>query len=68
VLRSSPFARQYWEWTSFGQTYADTLSPHEHQAVVAMTARRHGEESAALAAHWLEFVREVIGVPARHGG
>jgi hypothetical protein len=68
VLRSSPFARQYWEWTSFGQTYADAVSPHEHQAVVAMTARRHGEESAALAAHWLEFVREVIGVPARHGG
>jgi hypothetical protein len=52
-LRSNPFARQYWEWTSFGQTYADALSPDDHEAVVAMTARRQGEESAALAAHWL---------------
>jgi hypothetical protein len=52
-LRSNPFTRQYWEWASFGQTYADALSPDDHEAVVAMTARRQGEESAALAAHWL---------------
>jgi AAA ATPase domain len=54
VLRSSPFVRQYLEWASFGQTYADALSRHDHEAVVAMAARRQGEESAALAAHWLE--------------
>jgi hypothetical protein len=53
VLRSNPFARPYWEWASFGQTYADALSPDDHEAVVTMTARRQGEESAALAAHWL---------------
>jgi AAA ATPase domain len=53
LQRSNPFARQYWEWASFGQTYADALAPDDHEAVVAMTATRHGEESAALAAHWL---------------
>jgi hypothetical protein len=52
-LRSSPFARRYWEWASFGQTYADALSPDDREAVVAIAARRQGEESAALAAHWL---------------
>jgi hypothetical protein len=52
-LRSNPFARPYWEWASFGQTYADALSPDDHEAVVDMTARRQGEESAALVAHWL---------------
>jgi hypothetical protein len=53
TLRSNAFVRPYWEWASFGQTYADALAPDDHERVVAMTARRQGEESAALAAHWL---------------
>jgi hypothetical protein len=52
--RSNPFTQPYWEWESFGQTYADALTPKDHEAVVAMTARFEGEESAALAAHWLD--------------
>jgi hypothetical protein len=54
VHRSNPFTQPYWEWESFGQTYADALTPEDHEAVVAMTARFEGEEAAALAAHWLD--------------
>jgi hypothetical protein len=54
VHRSNPFTQPYWEWESFGQTYADALTRDDHEAVVAMTARHEGEESAALAAHWLD--------------
>ena len=52
--RSNPFTQPFWEWESFGQAYADALTPDDHEAVLAMTARHEGEESAALAAHWLD--------------
>jgi hypothetical protein len=52
--RSNPFTQPFWEWESFGQAYADAFTPDDHEAVLAMTARHEGEESAALAAHWLD--------------
>jgi AAA ATPase-like protein len=64
--RSNPFTQPYWEWESFGQTYADALTPDDHEAVVAMTARHEGEESATLAAHWLD--RQPDAFVALRGG
>jgi hypothetical protein len=64
--RSNPFTQPYWEWKSFGRTYADALTPEDHEAVLAMTARFEGEDSAALAAHWLD--RQPDAFVALRGG
>jgi AAA ATPase domain len=64
--RGNPFTQPYWEWASFGQVYADPVTPADHQAILAMTAKHEGEGSAAMVAHWLQ--RQPAAFIAFRGG
>jgi hypothetical protein len=52
--RRNPVTSAFWDWDSLGQAYADLLRPGDGEAILAMTERHEGPESAAIAAHWLE--------------
>ena len=52
--RSNPLTSSFFAWDSFGGAYGDVLRPDDADAILAMTRRYEGEESAALVAHWLQ--------------
>ncbi len=52
--RDNPAVRPYIEWKESGGGFSDVLQPGEEAAMIAMVARHEGEESARLAAHWME--------------
>ena len=53
VQRYNPGLRPYFAWTSFATAYAEPARPGDEPAILAMTARHEGEESAAIARYWL---------------
>jgi hypothetical protein len=52
--RANPATRALWDWDSLGTVYADRVREGDRDAILAMTERHEGAESAAIAAHWLE--------------
>jgi hypothetical protein len=52
--RNNPLVRPFWDWATMGQAYAEPAAPEDRDGILAMTARHEGEESAAIAARWLE--------------
>jgi hypothetical protein len=53
VQRYNPGLRPYFAWTSFPTAYAEPAKPGDEPAILAMTARHEGAESAAIARYWL---------------
>lgn len=51
--RLSPVLQPFFEWSSLGAAYAETATPDDHPLILEMIARYEGDESAALARHWL---------------
>jgi hypothetical protein len=52
--RRNSLYSDFMDWETFGQAHGDRLRPGDREAIVAMTERHEGPESARLAAHWLE--------------
>lgn len=52
--RNNPFARELWDWGSFGLAYAEPARPGDRQAILAMVERHEGPESRTLAEYWLD--------------
>ncbi len=54
TLRFDPVQRRYWDWETLGAAVAEPVRPHDRSSVLSVVAAHEGEESAALAAHWLD--------------
>jgi hypothetical protein len=65
--RRNPVTSAFWDWQSLGHAYADVLRPGDGEAILAITERHEGPESAAIAAYWLERQPEGF-VPIRGRG
>jgi len=52
--RHSPLVRPYLEWQESGNIYGDTMKAADKQSLIAMVAVHEGQQSAALAATWLD--------------
>jgi hypothetical protein len=66
--RGNPFTQPYWEWVSFGQAWADPLTPADHAEAVAMTRRHEGDACTAMVAHWLGHQPEAFTAFRRGDG
>jgi DNA-binding winged helix-turn-helix (wHTH) protein len=53
VQRYNPGLRPFMDWASFGTAYAETASPADHDAIVAMVEQHEGPASASIARYWL---------------
>lgn len=53
LVRHSPHSRPFYDWTNFGQLYAEVAAPEDHTSILEMVRRHEGEESARVAAYWL---------------
>jgi hypothetical protein len=69
--RDNPVVRPFFEWQVSGSALTDTLRNSDLPALLAMVANHEGQESASLAALWLEqrpedalVMRDAKGVPA----
>lgn len=69
--RDNPVVRASFDWQSSGSAYSDIMRPDDLPALRAMVSEHEGEESAAVAAMWLDMFpehcvvfREGGGVPA----
>ena len=51
--RENPTLRAFFKWHDVSSVTADALRPTDIPALLAMTARHEGEESAKIAAYWL---------------
>ena len=51
--RNNPAVRGYWDWSTFGNAFADRLRDSDRPALVAMTVRHQGPEQARLLEHWM---------------
>jgi hypothetical protein len=52
--RTNPAVRGFWDWMALGEARADAVRPSDHAALLAMTERFEGSESAAIAERWLD--------------
>jgi uncharacterized protein YndB with AHSA1/START domain len=62
VQRSNPAIRAMFEWSTFGTVYAEPARPEDHAAIIEMTERHEGAESAAIARYWLRRQPEMFCV------
>lgn len=60
--RSNPVVRPFWDWDTFGKAYAGALQPSDRAALLEMTERHEGSESAAIAERWMERQPEAFAV------
>jgi hypothetical protein len=51
--RSHPVAGIYHDFASLGTVYAEPAAERDHETIVEVARRHEGDESAAIAAHWL---------------
>ncbi|REE97846.1 AAA family ATPase [Thermomonospora umbrina] len=54
LQRVNPAMRGYLDWTSLGAHHPDVLRDGDRDAIVAMTERYEGAESARLVAYWMD--------------
>lgn len=52
--RDNPVVRPFFEWASSGTLIADTMKEGDIPALAGIVARWEGEDSADLAAHWMQ--------------
>jgi hypothetical protein len=53
LYRHNPVFRPYFDWQALGSAYAEPALPADHDAIEAMVRAHYGDESAAIARHWL---------------
>jgi hypothetical protein len=54
LCRHSPLYRPYYEWSALGSAYAEVASARDYPTILTLIARHLGEDSAKIAAYWLE--------------
>lgn len=62
VQRGNPALRALFEWTTFGTAYAEPARPEDHAAILEMTERHEGVQSAGIARYWLRRQPEMFHV------
>ncbi|GAA2632113.1 ATP-binding protein [Actinomadura fulvescens] len=74
VHRDSPALRGLFDWADLGAQYPDRLRADDRAAILAMTERHEGAESARLADHWITrqpeaftIVRDADGAAVGYG-
>jgi hypothetical protein len=58
----------FWDWTSFGNAYGDSLRPVDRTCLLTMTARHQGSEQAELVEFWLDRQPDRFLVVRSKGG
>jgi hypothetical protein len=52
--RLNPIMQAFFEFRAIGHVYAEPASPQDHAAILRLISQYEGEQSAAIARHWLE--------------
>jgi hypothetical protein len=52
--RDNPFTARFWDWSVFGEAYADEFRDPDRAPLLAMAERHEGAASAALVGFWLQ--------------
>lgn len=68
LRRDNPMVRPYFEWQLSGAIFTDTLRPQDEPHLLEMVARHEGNESAQLAAYWMQEQPEGVFVMRQAGG
>jgi hypothetical protein len=68
LCRHSPLYRPYYEWSALGSAYAEVASAQDYPTILALIARHLGEDSAKIAAYWLERQPQAFRVFRYVGG
>ncbi len=66
--RDNPAVRSYFEWQETGTVFTDAYRPEDKAVILEMVNRYEGEESAALAALWLQRAPEAFTIVRRATG
>ncbi|WP_374686552.1 ATP-binding protein [Promineifilum sp.] len=60
--RDSPSVKPFFLWQESGTVFTDGLRPEDVENLAAMVEQHEGDESAALAVHWLDRQPEGVSV------
>ncbi|MFI7671970.1 AAA family ATPase [Nocardia sp. NPDC049526] len=68
LQRVHPPIRAFMDWSSLGRHYPDALAPGDREALLDMTWRWQGPESAELVAYWLDRQPHAFVIVRGDGG
>lgn len=68
LYRHNPAFRPYFDWSALGSAYAEPALPDDHEVIEAMVRQHNGDESAAIARHWLDRQPDAFLVYRSGGG
>ena len=66
--RDNPSVRPYFQWQESGEMFTDGLRPGDLEELSDIVAQHEGDESAALAAHWIARQPEGVSILRGSGG
>jgi hypothetical protein len=68
LTRRSPAMANYFDWSSFGRSFAEPAASTDHPAILAMVRRHQGEAGERIAAHWLQRHPDAFLIYRESGG